>query len=405
MQRHSNKYLLIAQLCVVFLLTVIPSCNCFEQVPPQGMVVSSVLVNPKEYTSDGGLYDLFLQTVPGNKTTRLTDNQANPGLKLGGAIRNPLFSHNGKRIIFLADYSDSDDRRTTMTGSATYPNTFLNVWEVQLDTQKVSPITKGDWGWRIIGWSTDDRYICAIYQTKQGFLDQDTQIPEDIYVWDMQTRQGRRLVRVSDMVRDAFWSHDGKSILYQSWSNAALYSIPLQGGKPKVLLNGKNGRYGYRFSPDGKKVAYVDIDTVYVANADSSNPKPIIKMIRDEHSPYSPKPQWSRDGKKIAMAVYEQLKNGQVSTKLYVYDENTGKDRVVATLQKSVSDPMWSRDGQWFIVKMSDTGGPEQPDPKTGWHTFQREGILAISVDEGKVVTLKEPNEETKGLDWFEISN
>jgi dipeptidyl aminopeptidase/acylaminoacyl peptidase len=104
------------------------------------------------------------------------------------------------------------------------------------------------------------------------------------------------------------------------------------------------------------------------------------------------------------MVVYEPSTNTQVSAKLHVYDGDTGKDRVVGTLQKSVSDPTWSRDGQWLIVKMSNTGSTEQPDPKIGWHTFQHEGIWAVSVANGQVVTLKEPNEETKGLDWFETA-
>ncbi len=127
-----------------------------------------------------------------------------------------------------------------------------------------------------------------------------------------------------------------------------------------MLLKGKAGRYGYSFSPNGRRVAYVDINTVYVADADGSNPKPVIKMVRDEHSPYSPKPQWSRDGKKLVIAAREPSENAQVSTKLQLYDESTGEDRVVATLQKSVSDPTWSRNGQWLIVKMSDTGSTEE---------------------------------------------
>lgn len=402
MLRHADKYLWIVRLCAVFLLTVVPCCGgSAKQKQPHGLVVSSVLVNPEEYTADGGRYDLFLQAVPGGKTTRLTNHQANPKLKLGGAIREPLFSHNGKRVLFLADYAGSDNDRT-MTGAAPYPNTLLNVWEVQLDTRKVSPITKGDLGWRVFGWSPDDRFICAVYQSKAGSLDQDTPVPDDIYVWDMQTRKGHKLARVPDGVDDAFWSRDGSRIIYQTGPNASLYSVPRQGGKSKMLLRGKAGRYGYSFSPNGRQVAYVDINTVYLANANGSKPKPIIKMIRDEHSPYSPKPQWSRDGKKLAIAIREPSENAQAPTKLLVYDGITGKDRVVATLQESVSDPTWSRNGQWLIVKTLHAGNTEKPDPKTGWHTFYHQGLLAVSIADGHSVTLKEPNEETKGLDWFE---
>ena len=404
MRRRNDSFLLIMRMFVVFLLSTIPCCGGAEQAPPQGLVVSSVLVNPELYTADGGQYDLFIQTVPGGKTTRLTNHQATPKLKLGGAIRDPLFSHDGKSIAFLADYSDSDERRTTMTGAAPYPNTFLNVWEVQSDTHKISPITKGDFGWSIFGWSPDNGFLCATYPSKMRTLDQDAPIPDKVYAWNMATLQGSKLARVPDGVDDAFWSRTGSSIDYQTGPNANLYSVPRQGGKSKVLLHGKAGRFGYSFSPDGKRVAYVDTNTVYVANADGSKSKPIIKMIRDKHSPFSPKPQWSGDGKKLAIAIYEPSENAQASTKLHVYDESTGKDRVVATLQESVSDPTWSRNDLWLIVKISRAGDTEKPDPKTGWYTFSREGLLAVAIADGRVVVLKEANEETKGLDWFETA-
>jgi len=403
-QRYADKYLWIMRLCAVFLLTVVPCCGgSAKQEQPHGVVVSSVLVNPAQYTPNGGRYDLFLQTVPGGKITRLTNHQANPKLKLGGATTEPVFSHDGKRIIFLANYAGSDkDNGLVWTGVSPNQNALLNVWEIRLDTRKVSPLTRGYFGWYVYGWSPDDRYICATYQTALSNLDQDTPIPEDLYVWDMRTRKGHKLARVPDTIRDAFWSHDGKSILYQSWANANLYSVSRQGGKSRVLLCGKAGRFGYSFSPNGRRVAYADGDTVYVANANGTKPKPILKMSRDRYSSYSPKLRWSRDSRKLAMVINEPSENSQASTKFHVYDESTGKDRAVATLQKSVSDPIWSRDGQWLIVKMSHTGNTDKPDPKTGWHTFQRDGLLAIAVADGHIVTLKEPNEETKGLGWFE---
>ncbi len=400
--RYADKYLWILRLCIVVLLITISCCGGACSAPPHGVVISSVLVDPAQYTPNGGRYDLLLQTTPGSKVTRLIDHQAAPKLKLGGAISEPLFSHDGKRVVFLANYTGSDkDNGLVWTGVSPNRNALLNVWEIRLDTRKVSPMTTGDLGWCIYGWSPDDHYVCATYQTALSNLDQDTPIPEDLYVWDMSTQKGQELARVPDTIRDAFWSNDGKHILYQTWANANLYMISRQGGKPKILLRGKVGRYGYSFSPDGRRVAYVDINTVYVANADGSKPELVIKMTRDEHSPYSPKPKWSRDGSKLALATYEPPDNAQVSVKLHVYDVSKGEDRVVATVQQFVSDPMWSRNGQWLMVKMSHTGNTEKPDPKTGWHTFNRQGLLAVSVADGHVVTLKKPNEETNGLDWF----
>lgn len=403
MRQHITRRLAILWLSASFVLFTAHSSAGVEPAPPHGVVVSSVLVDPDEYSPNGGRYDLFLQTVPGEKTSRLTDHQGNPKRKLGGAIGKPLFSNDGKRLVFLADFTaSSKDKGLVWTGVSPNANALLNVWEVGVDTRKVSPITKGDFGWRLFGWSPDDGYVCAAYQSRLAGLDQDSPIPEDLYVWDMHTGKGRKLVRVSDAIRDAFWSHDGKNIHYQSWANTNLFSVPRQGGKPRILLQGKEGRYGYAFSPDGKRVAYVDTNTVYIAEANGGKPEPVIKMARNEQSPYSPVPRWSGDGGRLAIATYEPPDNASVSTKLHVYDLSKRMESVVAAFPRFVSDPIWSKDGQWLLVKIVKTGNTVTPDPKTGWHTFHRDGLLAVAVSDGRAVTLLEPNGETNGLDWFE---
>jgi len=400
---HADRYLSVMRLCAFLLLTIVPCCGSAEQAPPHGLIVSSILVSPEEYTDDGGRYDLFVQAVPGGKVTRLTDHRANPKLKLGGAIREPLFSHDGKRVLFFADYPDpSGSAGSSWIGVSPFNNNGLNIWDVQLDTRKASPITKGDWGWNVVGWSPDDRYICAVYPTDLRSIVQETPIPDDIYVWDMRTLKGRKVVRVAQGAAGVSWSRDGSRIIYQqSWGkDANLYSVPRQGGKPKVMLRGKI--YGYEFSPAGRRLAYTDIHKVYVANADGSKPKLIVKMTRDEHSAWAPELQWSRDSKKLAIVIYEPSGKAQTLIKLHVYDESIGKDRVVATLQESVSVRAWSRNGQWVIVQVAHSGATKEPDPKTGRYDFCRQGLLAIAIADGHIVTLKEPNEETKGLDWFE---
>jgi hypothetical protein len=79
-----------------------------------------------------------------------------------------------------------------------------------------------------------------------------------------------------------------------------------------------------------------------------------------------------------------------------------GKPKLLATIPYAVAVLAWSRDGRWVIVKQGRAGTTDKPDSKTGWHTFHREGIAAVSVDGGRVVTLKPPDEETNGIDWVE---
>lgn len=153
-----------------------------------------------------------------------------------------------------------------------------------------------------------------------------------------------------------------------------------------MLLRGKAGRFGYSFSPDSRKVAYVDTDAVYVANASGSSATAVVKLFRSKDAPPWPRPQWARDGKKLA-ACELSSSGATITTKLHVYDAVIGKGRAVATLKELVTSMAWSNSGHWLVVNV---------------RANSRVGLLAISAADGNSVMLKEPDEVTKGLDWCE---
>jgi len=320
---------------------------------PRGLVVYSRLVSSEDYTADGGRFDLFLLEVPSGKVTRLTDHQSTPTLNLGGAIRRPAFSHDGKRILFLTDYASSDDRRKTMTGAAPYPDSFLNVWQLALRTREVTPVTRGDLGWNVFGWSPNDRFFCAKYLSRAGSLDSPA-TPDDLYVWDTATLKGRRIARVANGIEDAYWSADGSRIIYRSDPSKHLFAIPRVGGRSKTYVQPEAEMLGYVYSTDGKKVAYTGSGTVYVSGRGGKS-KPLYKLVE------TPNGASTFDG-----------------------------------------PPIWSKDGRWLIIKTKYVGGTKVRDPVTGWYAFQRNGLVAVRIADGHAVVLKEPNEETRGLDWHE---
>ncbi|MHB1455835.1 MAG: TolB family protein [Armatimonadota bacterium] len=143
-----------------------------------GTIIFSQQVKDIEYTNDGGVYDLFMQTFPGGKV-RLTQSNSGRRLKLGGAVREPRISPDGKRVLFVSDYAGSSPEwRTTMTGAAPYPYTLLNLWTLDIRTSKVIPHTNGDLGWHDAVWSPDGRYFAAVTPTRGGVIDQDIPITD-----------------------------------------------------------------------------------------------------------------------------------------------------------------------------------------------------------------------------------
>lgn len=373
---------------------------------PYGQVIYSAQVSQAEYTHDGGRFDLFLKAVPSGNITRLTNHQAHPKQNLGGAIREPLFSADGRQILFLANYANSSkDFRETMTGASPYPYALLNVWKITISPRSIAPLTRGELGWHTLSWSPNGRFFGAVYPSREGIIDQDTPIPDDICVYSFSNAKTRKIARVSKNVSDIFWSLDSQNVLFQLWHDPNLYTLPKTGGKPKILIKGKGERFGYSFSSDKRKLAFVQDNAVYISRANGSDTILAIQHSNDERNSAWTKPRWSETGNQLAAAeISHDAQSANYQTKLLIYDLASHRDKVVATLQHNVTNVVWSNDGKWLVAKTLESGNTEKPDPKTGWHTFNREGLLAVAVADGHVVTLKEPNEETKGLDWFETA-
>ena len=369
--------------------------------PISGLVAYSALVSPEEYTYDGGRFDLFLERIPSGQIERLTDHQAARGGKLGGAVRDPVFSPDGKYVLFLSDYADSpSDVRQTTTGAAPNQDAFLNIWAFELKTRSVTPITNAEFGCCLVRCSPDGRKVCAVQHTALRSFD-GAYPPDEIRVWDVPGGRGRTLATLSEGVGNIFWSRDGSRVYYEIWDSGDLYSVAIAGGKARLVLQGREGRFSYSFSPDWSRVAYVDVDRVIVAQASGARPETVIRLDRHEHSPDWPMPRWSPDGRMLAVYESVHAEQGHV-TKLHVYSFPDKADRIIADWPHPLTDLTWSKDGCWLIATIMRAGESDAPDPTTGWHTWRRDGLTAVRATGGRTYTLAAPDKETKGIAWLE---
>jgi dipeptidyl aminopeptidase/acylaminoacyl peptidase len=74
-----------------------------------------------------------------------------------------------------------------------------------------------------------------------------------------------------------------------------IYVVPLEGGSPKQLTNGQSSSSAPRWSPDGKKIAFVTGSQLWTMDRDGDNKEQITKISTGAAAPI-----WSPDGKWIA---------------------------------------------------------------------------------------------------------
>src|SRR6478672_4625507 len=73
-----------------------------------------------------------------------------------------------------------------------------------------------------------------------------------------------------------------------------IYVVSLEGGSPKQLTNGQSSSTAPRWSPDGKKIAFVTGGQIWTMDSDGDHKEQVTKISTEAAAPM-----WSPDGKLI----------------------------------------------------------------------------------------------------------
>lgn len=184
-------------------------------------------------------------------------------------------------------------------------------------------------------------------------------------------KQGRQL-RLSQKdgvrYRDAVFSPDGKDILTFSDESGEFeihqYSgLGLDQGK-KLTADGTTLRFGLLPSPDGKKLAYYDLNNELWIQ-DLASGKKVKANASDED--LSGAVAWSPDSKWLAF--------GQAASntfmQLFIFNPETNRRIALTSDRTNSMNPQWSPDGKWiyflsdrnFESRIGSPWGTRQPEP------------------------------------------
>ena len=190
---------------------------------------------------------------------------------------------------------------------------------------------------------------------------------------------GGRAVRVlgdsSPGQRRPLWSPDGTQLLYlQGRSTQNLSLVPALGGTPRLIAPGYVTSAAW--APDGRRVAYVRKDTLYVQSIEGGD----ARVIGYYNSTYALA--WSPDGKRIAFAagnskfaISDLSAFGTTGpSEILVVPANGGRPVAVTDLRSQNVSPVWApdsrrllfvsdRDGprDVYVVRLGSSGAPEGP--------------------------------------------
>jgi Tol biopolymer transport system component len=134
-------------------------------------------------------------------------------------------------------------------------------------------------------------------------------------------------------------SPDGKTLMFELVGD--LYSMPISGGEARKLTSGMGFNSQPRFSPDGKKIAFLSdrggSENIWIADADGSNPK---QLSQDEQSEFA-SPTWTPDGYYVVASRFTQFPIGAAELWMYHIKGGAGVQVTKSHTKADTSPRRW----------------------------------------------------------------
>ena len=251
---------------------------------------------------------------------------------------------------------------------------YWQVWVYDLDKNTHSQLTYSPCDKREPTFSPDGKRIA--YRTNNA----------EVYILDLETGRQQRILKDLGLVSDLDWSPDGSRIIFTRFrsdikDDSDIFIADEDGKDLKALTNDPEIQCQPVFSPDGRRIVYVDGRrekgyNIAIMDIDGSSFK-LLTDIRD----YNLQPAWSPDGEKISFSS-----NRSGSYEIWIMDKQGGGLKQLTKDNGFNSFPRFSPDGRRLA------------------YTSLKGGILEIWVmdlDSGLDRRVSEEGKSSRDPDWL----
>lgn len=184
--------------------------------------------------------------------------------------------------------------------------------------------------------------------------------------WNVEAPRGLATHTVPIAVSEGTWmnvdvSRDGRMIAFDLLGD--IYTMPIAGGTPTRIAQGLSYEHQPRFSPDGKRIAFVSDraggDNIWLMNADGSDKRQLTK----EDFRLLNQPSWSPDGRFIVAKKHFTTGRSLGTGEVWLYSVAGGGGVQLVkkpddVFQKELGEPIYAADGKSLFFTRNVTPGP-----------------------------------------------
>jgi imidazolonepropionase-like amidohydrolase/Tol biopolymer transport system component len=184
--------------------------------------------------------------------------------------------------------------------------------------------------------------------------------------WDVNAPPGMVTREIRIDTSEGSWmnvdvSPDGRTIAFDLLGD--IYTMPIAGGTPRRIAEGLAYEQQPRFSPDGRRIAFVSDrgggDNIWIMNADGSDKRPLTK----EDFRLLNQPSWSPDGRFIVAKKHFTTGRSLGTGEVWLYHVSGGGGvplvkRPNEQHQKELGEPIYAPDGKAIYFTRNITPGP-----------------------------------------------
>ncbi|MBI1235622.1 MAG: amidohydrolase family protein [Alphaproteobacteria bacterium] len=321
----------------------------------------------KHYTTSrsAGAGEIWMYHLSGGSGVQLVER---PNEAFQKELGEPIFSPDGRYVYYTQNITSGN----TFIYAQDSNTDLFNILRYELETGEITTAVSGAGGSVRPAPSPDGNFMAFVRRDRlqSQLWIKDLRSGEERMIYDDLDRDNQETWGVYGMYPNMDWTPDGNSIVF--WSGGNINRINVASGETQIIpfqvddsreiidpprpqtevapatFETQMPRFA-TVSPDGSQVVFESLGRLYIASTASGDPRP---LTRNDGSYRELFPSWSRDGRSIVFATWDDEDLGSIR----VVNANGRGERTVTPEPGHYRRPVFSPDGRTIVFEKGSGG-------------------------------------------------